>query len=285
MSSDHQVEAQDRVAATTRDSDRAPASPEPALRPLLFNLFGLGGRAVERHVLQLQGAYGNRYVGRILARATQKRPGSPPIDDVEGLAHRSGHPDAAIQREDAATRITVTTGDVQRRTFSVAGANLEEVAGVLDAQGEWGRGGAENIVYNAGNVSSSGVVETISITATLFTRLPVWTGLASRPEPVRNEWNRMLDALRGHENHHVSVAQTALNGLKTSLNGVSETDLPALWQEAMSALQTAQDEYDTSTDHGQNEGVYLDANVETPPEESAGGEEGAESPTGPAEAP
>ncbi len=125
-----------------------------------------------------------------------------------------------------------------------------------------GPGRRANIKYTGGLVKDDGVVSSVAITAVVFSRLPHWTQLSKQPKAVQTEWNRMLTALRGHENHHVTIAQSHLNGLPAALNGIHEDDLKTTWQEQMDSLQGAQDQYDTDTTHGQTEGVSLDLSVE-----------------------
>ncbi|MPZ49076.1 MAG: DUF922 domain-containing protein [Dehalococcoidia bacterium] len=236
---------------------------------------------VVRQMLRLQASRGNQYVQRLMRSSwappvtstVLAKPNAP--RSASGLVARDQAVEAApqlhtgtqtpltqISRETATTAVTLTTGQVQNRTFSVTGDGLRAVGIRLNARGEWGRGGAENIVYTAGAVDEDGIVTSIRITAVLFTELPSWRGLASKPERVRNEWNRMLAALRDHENNHVAIARTHLEELTTSLDGVSEDELPALWSEKMAALQGAQAEYDTATTSGQTEGVTLDLSLE-----------------------
>jgi predicted secreted Zn-dependent protease len=74
----------------------------------------------------------------------------------------------------------------------------------------------------------------------------------------------MLGALRGHENHHVSIAETHMEGLRTALANIHEDDLATVWREKMQALQDAQDAYDTSTTNGQTEGVTLNYGIGQP---------------------
>jgi predicted secreted Zn-dependent protease len=158
-------------------------------------------------------------------------------------------------------------------TYDVTGSTLEAAGNEMNARGEWGLGGARNIAYTTGTVRDDGIVSSVTITGQLFRILPRWTQLSSKSEAVRNEWNRMLGALSGHESRHVSIARTHLNALPAALSAIHESDLPTVWSEKMTALQDAQNEYDTTTTNGQTEGVTLDLNVEQPTESESGGGE------------
>jgi hypothetical protein len=296
-----QTAARAEPAAEARQ--RRPETPTPVIEPgeppafaapglvsqLLFQAPGEDetGRgmqnAIAQNMLRLQRSRGNQYVQR-LARSQRLVPAkvldTPAPDSNRAQANANEHINqpqvglhrtdpAAIQRQQKSTAVTLTTGPVQNRIFSVTGDSLRAAGSQLNRRSEWGRGGAENIAYSAGAVDADGIVTSIRITAVLFTELPNWRGLASKSERVRNEWNRMLGALRGHENNHVSIARTHLQELRSSLNGVTEDELPTLWREKIAALQAAQDEYDTSTTSGQTEGVTLDLSVE---EEGATGQ-------------
>jgi hypothetical protein len=210
----------------------------------------------------LQASRGNRYVSRMLQRsrtprdeqAVEMQPEASPIS-------RSVAP-AAIQRQEGNTTVTINLGAVRNGTYNVTGADFTAAGNQMNARGEWGLGGARNIRGTPGTADADGILQSVTVTAELFTRLPNWTRLAGKPEPVRNEWNRMLAALRGHENHHVSIARTHLDALETTLSGIHEDDFQRVWGEAIAGLQTAQQDYDDSTHSGQDEGVTLDLNVE-----------------------
>jgi hypothetical protein len=243
-----------------------------------------------RQALRLQASRGNQYVGRLLREV-----GQPTAASLDGDPHAAGraHADArssvtapegtairreaapaAIQRDGSTTTVNMTLAEPTHNTYTLDAADLESAVNQMNARSEWGLGGARNIAYSTGTVNEDGIVSSVTITATLFTTLPSWTQLGSKPEAVRNEWNRMLSALRGHENHHVSIGRTHLEGLRTALAAIHENDLASTWSEKMAALQDAQNEYDTTTTNGQTEGVTIDLNVEQPAEEE--GESGEE---------
>ena len=250
-------------------------------------------RSMARQALRLQASRGNQYVSRMLqdaeqpanaagldedpyAPASRARAGIQSVEaGPEAAAIRRDAAPAAIQRDGSTTTVNMTLAEPTHSTYTLDAADLESAVNQMSARSEWGLGGARNIAYSTGTVNEDGIVSSVTITATLFTTLPSWTQLGSKPEAVRNEWNRMLSALRGHENHHVSIARTHLEGLRTALAAIHEDDLGSTWSEKITALQDAQIEYDTSTHSGQDEGVTIDLNVEQPPEEEE--EEGEES--------
>ena len=250
-------------------------------------------RSMARQALRLQASRGNQYVSRMLqdaeqpanaagldedpyAPASRARAGIQSVEaGPEAAAIRRDAAPAAIQREGSSTTVNMTLAEPTHSTYTLDAADFESAVNQMNARGEWGMGGAKDIAYTSGTVNEDGIVSSVTITATLFTTLPNWTQLSSKPQAVQDEWNRMLGALRGHENHHVSIGRTHLEGLRTALAAIHEDDLATTWSEKMTALQDAQNEYDASTTSGQTEGVVLDYGVEQPPEEEE--EEGEES--------
>lgn len=252
---------------------RGPAEPMPEARtsPPSRGLFSwlrrgpdAGGvqRSAERQALRLQASRGNRYVAQVLQRS--RTHGNERAVEIEREASTIGRrvAPAAIQRQEGSTTVTINLGAVRNRTYNVTGANFTAAGNQMNARGEWGRGGARNIRGTPGPANADGILQSVTVTADLFTTLPNWTRLAGKPERVRNEWNRMLAALRGHENHHVSIARTHLEALETTLSGIHEDDFQQVWGDAIAGLQTAQQDYDDSTHSGQDEGVTLDLAVE-----------------------
>jgi hypothetical protein len=245
------------------------AAVSPAVLGGLVTRLGSGSRgggvqgSVARQALRLQASRGNRYVRSLLQGPT------------EGQAISRDAAPAAIQRDGSTTTVNMTLAEPTHNTYTLDAADFPSAVSQMNARGEWGMGGARDIAYTSGIVREDGIVSSVTITATLFTTLPNWTQLSSKPQAVQDEWNRMLGALRGHENHHVSIGRTHLEGLRTALAAIHEDDLATTWSEKMTALQNAQDEYDASTTNGQTEGVVLDYGVEQPAEEEE--EEGEES--------
>ena len=256
-----------------RPAKRGPAEAAPAggkLQPSrrLFAWLGRGRgaggvqRSVERQALRLQALRGNRYLTQTLQ--SSRTPDAGPAVEARREAPAIGREvePASIQREEADTTVTINLGTVRHGTYNVTGADFTAAGNQMNARGEWGLGGARNIRGTPGPANEDGILQSVTVTAELFTSLPNWTRLAGKPEPVRNEWNRMLAALRGHENHHVSIARTHLESLETTLSGVHEDDFQRVWGEEIAALRAAQQEYDDSTHSGQDEGVTLDLAVE-----------------------
>jgi len=234
----------------------------------IFSWLGRGGgvgggqRSAERQALRLQALRGNRYVTQTLQRSRAQ-------DAEQAVEARSETPaisrnvePAAIQRQEGSTTVTINLGAVRNGTYNVTGADFTAAGNQMNARGEWGLGGARNIRGTPGPANEDGILQSVTATAELFTNLPNWTRLAGKPEPVRNEWNRMLAALRDHENNHVSIARTHLEALETTLSGIHEDDFQQVWGDAIAGLRTAQQDYDDSTHSGQDEGVTLDLNVE-----------------------
>jgi hypothetical protein len=270
--------ANERQARQLQAEARQPSADLAPARQLLPLQRGRGGglqRSTARQTLRLQASRGNQYVQRLMQRASGAGEGSR--DRSAGTSQRSRAETAVsvtpasaqLQRDGGGTTVTMNLGEVQHGHYNVTGANFQACVNQMNARGEWGLGGIRNIHMSSGSVGEDGIVSSVTITGEYFTSLPRWTHLSSKPERVQDEWNRMLAALTGHENHHVSIAQEHMNALPDTLSNIHEDDLHQVWGDAISALRQAQIDYDSETTNGQTEGVTLDAAVEDEPEGEA----------------
>jgi predicted secreted Zn-dependent protease len=229
--------------------------------------------------MQLSHSHGNASVQRALEAADGGRRLGAIFGGIQRQASVLARDQTALS---TGTTVTITMTESLGGTYDVTGATLEEAANQMNARSEWGQGGARDLRYSGGTVNDDGIVSSVTITGVYFRILPNWTTLSSQSEAVRNEWNRMLGVLSTHETRHVTIARTHVEELRTELSSIHEDDLASTWETKMTALQNAQNEYDTTTTNGQTEGVNLDLSVgdedEEVEEESAAetGEAGGE---------
>jgi hypothetical protein len=119
----------------------------------------------------------------------------------------------------------------------------------------------------SGSVSRSNDLWTFSGEATvknsLTVNLPDWVNIPANPA-IRDSWQKMIDALRKHEEGHVNIATEALQSLigKTitgsgSSPGLAQQDAQRQFDQLVQAvndtIRARQNEYDALTDHGRKQ--------------------------------
>jgi hypothetical protein len=251
-------------------------------------------------VLHLQQTYGNQYVRRLL-KSLQVQPKltvSAPNDAYEQEADRTAdivtrgvnsqarrQPEKeeeevqtkpALQRQaeteggiiartPAASKGSITISPVKKTHYNVTGNNLEEVSTQLDPE-EWGRCTWE---WTQSYRTTEGVTDRVNINLKLTIRLPRWTGRGWRRASAEEkaEWNRMLECLQKHEDHHAEIARSWAPKLQERLLNQPESDIATLWSDGLTEHQDEQDSYDADTRHGETEGVTLDTSIGQPAEE------------------
>jgi len=141
----------------------------------------------------------------------------------------------------------------------VRGNTLERVARALSELPEWGDGGGMLRAERIPPGTSEEV--TVTLHANLHKRLPRWVQYSGASEAVKAEWDRMMVNLERHEQHHVDIAIEEADNLATALIGVEVREIAETVTEANREMHDRQVEYDTDTNHGQNEGVTLDTSI------------------------
>lgn len=190
---------------------------------------------------------------------------------------------------------------VATNTYDVTGNTLEEVWDSIEANSpnpEHAPGYAK-CELGAFRTDADPVVEitedsdcpdghryTASITRTITSwsikttiTLPKWTGYDSACDAEKAEWDRFLAALTAHEEGHDKASEDALKNANplTTITGVgsacdeatavanAQADLAAKYaaegQRVQAAIDAANTQYDTDTDHGATQGAVLDMSV------------------------
>ncbi len=231
---------------------------------------GSPGVAPAAYLQRLQRAIGNYGVQRVvesrLAGGARARIGQKP-DTVHEVRARNGA--AMVQRDEeggSADDGTVTILPPQSDPYDVSGTTLAEVHAQLDPA-EWGRC---RYHYGYDYDTTNGRTTRVNITLTLTIRLPRWQEGRDEASPAaRAEWDRMMGALRAHEERHAEIAREWAPRFKQRMLGVREGNVASRHSQTLGQVDQRQGQYDTQTTHGQTEGVSLDLSVD---QEQAEGE-------------
>lgn len=252
---------------TQRNKDQA--RPRARRRSARVEWEEAGGISAFQHIL------GNRGVERLLQNG--KRPDSRTVSgallpalrrafDVQA-ARLAAAP--AIQRQEVealdAAPAAVNDGQVtinppQVVTYEVRGSTLAEVAAQLDPE-EWGRCRWQ-VDYSF--ETTNGRATKVDITLNLTIRLPQWAGPGYQraSEAARREWQRMLAALRAHEDRHAEIARNWAPVFKERMLNQRQSRLARTYQQVLREMEKEQKKYDKDTTHGQSEGVTLDLTIQ-----------------------
>lgn len=153
---------------------------------------------------------------------------------------------------------TVTIEEPVLDEYEVTGTTLAGVHGQLDPE-EWGRC-RWTVDYDY--ETTNGRVTRVNITLRLTIRMPRWgEGFDQASPAARTEWQRMITALRAHEDHHADIARNWAPRFKDNILGQRAGRAANKYQQTMNQMEREQRNYDTSSSHGQNEGVSLDTTI------------------------
>jgi predicted secreted Zn-dependent protease len=168
----------------------------------------------------------------------------------------------AVQRdenEDAEDDGTVTIDEPDSDPYDVSGTTLAEVHAQLDPT-EWGRC---TYHYDYDYDTTNGRVTRVNVTLRLTIRLPRWQEGRDQASPeARAEWDRMMAALRAHEERHAEIAREWAPTFKARILGVRAGNATARYNQVKGQADAAQRRYDARTHHGQTEGVSLDLSID-----------------------
>jgi hypothetical protein len=196
---------------------------------------------------------GQRLIAHELAHVVQQSNSR----QTEGIAQRA----LEVNRTPvaAAEKGRIEISPATQDPYDVSGNTLEEVLDQLDPD-EWGRC---TWTWHQSIRTTEGVIDRANISLGLRIRLPRWRGRGWRraSEPVKAEWNRMLESLRAHENRHAEIARSWAPQLQDLLLNQPESEQSSIWTNGLASHETAQSTYDADTSHGQTEGVTLDTTI------------------------
>ncbi len=95
------------------------------------------------------------------------------------------------------------------------------------------------------------------MTVALKITMPVWDGYSAATQAEKTEWDRFLAALELHEQGHIDIARRDMATIDQVMVGRTEAEAAHEFQHAVAAVQATSDAYDTSTDHGRNNGTII----------------------------
>jgi hypothetical protein len=136
--------------------------------------------------------------------------------------------------------------------IAVSGATLAAVAEALQRRDEWGQGGGVLKLAIPADFSSG---HTVTLSANLVRRLPVWWQYDRARDVEKAAWNHMFRKLAEHEDRHVEIAVEEAVRLAQDLIGQSPTEAAKTVAAANHRLQARQEKLDADTAHGAKEGV------------------------------
>jgi hypothetical protein len=226
------------VTLQGHDHDNAGSGHEPVARAAdrTSSAARPPANAAHRRLLALQRSLGNAATARLLA-------GDGP----------------AIQRA-----IAVTTADTN---YTVSGETLNDVATEVQGRPEAGSvtpSWAPNPPTYVAN--TKGVVTGVTTTFTETKQMPTWTKAATACPPVKAAWDKFYGALDAHENNHIAKDKAEFTTLERKLVGTPEDKVDAIFDAAVERANTTNATYDTTSDHGRNEGVNINTAAQCAPE-------------------
>ena len=194
-------------------------------------------------IQRFQHDYGNAQVSRLLAQVHATSTAA--IVQLQGNADTA--PPAAGQ---------TTIKPVKNATYTVTAKTLKEAADQIGARTEAGET-TWKPTYSV-TPDENGNVTKATVTVEITVTMPSWPGAAKLGAADKAKWDSFYAALRAHEQGHVDLAKSKLANVADSLIGKSQTDAGTAFQQALTDLQTASDDYDTRTDHGIKTGCKID---------------------------
>ncbi len=158
---------------------------------------------------------------------------------------------------------TQTNFTVQNKTYPIEAKTLQEVADLISQREEAGET-TWNPRFTLA-LDENGVATNVTVNVPISVTLPNWPGAAKLSRAAKAEWDRSFSILKVHEEKHVQLVRTKLTDVATSLVGKSQAEAEIIFAEALAELKKSSDDYDTSSDHGKNEGTTIDTSIGAPP--------------------
>lgn len=141
--------------------------------------------------------------------------------------------------------------------WTVKGSDLEKVFRNLEAHGWWGRYRARAKCVPK---PKDGKIAEVAITGAPVITMPKWASYGKASKAEKKSWDDMYKALLKHENTHHTKTREAIKEFKKKVADMGEIEAKkkkALTDRFAADLQKANDDYDTKSKHGKNEGVVL----------------------------
>lgn len=215
----------------------------------------LGSRA--RMFGRLQQGAGNGAAGFIAASAQVHRIPTRPAAGGETVLREDEEAETVYD-------VTENIGPLAESSYTVTADTLAGFASVVAARSEAGSVSWQpnRFSYTPAGSSDPPTV-TVTVTVPINLQMPSWQLPDDMGPRTRAEYQRWYAALRAHEQGHIDLVNTHTEGLGDRLaRSGSLSAAQTLFNTVITGLQTASDEYDTTTDHGLNTGTELDLSIE-----------------------
>ncbi len=162
-------------------------------------------------------------------------------------------------------------------TPDVTGTTLKAVLAQLQKFSEWGSGGG--VITGTGDdgqieakPTDDGKSYTVALKGEFSMTLPKWKEYDKATDAQKKAWDAMIADLKKHEEEHVAIAYRGAQKLVKDLTGLDVTLAPQKAADSQTAIQAAQDDFDSpaKTDHGKQDyltfkKVVLDTSADPPP--------------------
>ncbi|HEX3743199.1 MAG TPA: DUF922 domain-containing protein [Bryobacteraceae bacterium] len=149
--------------------------------------------------------------------------------------------------------------------FTVSGKTLKDALKVLDARDEWGLYDGTRNPKQAAQTDQDGNVTSVTIELNPVIELPQWSGYNAATKEQKASWDKMVKALEAHERKHHDIQVKCAAQLKKQIADAKTLDGPLLNKligKQQTGCQKKQDDYDSSSGHGDKEGVRLDLSLD-----------------------
>ncbi|MCB1340929.1 MAG: DUF922 domain-containing protein [Pseudooceanicola sp.] len=144
--------------------------------------------------------------------------------------------------------------------YAVSGKSIKGVYDALAKRKFWGRyrsNGSAKMEF-----AYDGCLKKITVKAAPVITMPKWAEYSKMTKEQKAEWDKMWGLLNTHENNHHDIFTKGMKTLLDNIEPLKQKEANTYWTDENKTIQDAQDTYDTSSAHGVNEGVSLDASVD-----------------------
>jgi predicted secreted Zn-dependent protease len=155
--------------------------------------------------------------------------------------------------------VPVLTYEPTWSTYEVAGGTLTEAAQHVQQLPEAGQTHwmpNYHVQEWAGNT-----IKRVQVDVYVEVKMPHWSGYDAATPAERAEWDRFYAALQVHEEGHIQIVRTYTENADVMMEGLDEHAAAQKWQDNLSALKQASDQYDAGNHNGEDAGTVI-----TPPD-------------------
>ena len=155
-------------------------------------------------------------------------------------------------------KVKLTIPGLKTKAWAVKGKTLEEAFECLQAHKWWGRYRSHQSY--AASFDKEKKIYTVTLKAKPEIIMPKWSGYAKATKAEQAEWDKMCKALERHEKNHHDIFLKAAEAWRAELEKGDALDAAGMkkaWSSFNTDTQAKQDSYDSSSSHGQKEGVAL----------------------------